>query len=138
MEEKTRKILGLIAGIIAPGVILQLAMLMMILTGGFSFFLALLLVILLPIIIHKYISTKFYVMGIAINLVTLLAGFLLLLGACAEGGGFEGSPHPGAGISFFMGALVAAVFALMLFIAPIRAIIKTNSEPQTEAVPQSQ
>jgi len=133
MAEKTKKILGLVFGIIAPGVLLGLFFPLVFAMGVGAYYVALLLLVLLPMILQKYFSIKFYFMGLAINVLGLAAGLLAFLGACAEHP-FMGSAHPGAGTPFFIAAAVAGVFAAGLFIIMIKVLINSKDEPEKENV----
>jgi len=137
MEEKTKKILGLVSGLIAPGIIAGFAMPLIFLIGfGAYIILTLLIIILFPMILGKYIGNKFYFMGLAINVLGLLAGGLVFLGACAEHP-FMGSAQPGAGTPFFIAAAVALIFSLVLLIISIKVLSKSKDEPEMQKTLES-
>jgi len=137
MEEKTKKIWGFIAGFFILGIFgailgfSSLGIMMTIGRGGeISLLIAFIASILLITLLKRVINFKYFFMGIAINVLGLLAFIFIFLGACAANP-FMGSSNPGAGTPFYIVATIIAIFFIILLIAVIKNIGK-NSENYRE------
>lgn len=129
MEEKGKKIFGLIFGLVSLNLFIPLLIwLSFFLNIVFALFLLILICFGISFLLDKVMNMKFFFMGLVIDILIIAVLFFFIMGSCAESGGFESSANPGAGTSAFIISGVLAIFTIVLFIWVIVSLAKPPKE----------